>query len=139
MGLVGRVGRRAVVEHVGGRCNDRLLDPPDLLRVMTAAGSATIAVCKSRERFRLDGQRGEVTTVTVEGSPLVRTCVVVEGWDLDELVRIRRRLRLEGASNVPVHQALVGATGHRAVGLTRGGDHFPPSTGRPPPLNGTPT
>jgi len=106
MGVLGAMIDVGAVDRIGTQCGTRPLDRRAVLQLSTAAGIPTIGVRKRRERFRLDRQRAELTTMTIEGTLLSLKCVVLEGCDLFELVRIRRMLGLEHASNVPVHQAL---------------------------------
>jgi len=82
------------------------VDLSSILQLSTAAGIEPIEVYKRRERFRVDGQRVEKTTMKIKGSPFTLKCAVLEGSDLDDLIRLRRVLRLDDGHNISIHQAL---------------------------------
>ena len=82
------------------------VDLSSILQLSIAAGIQPIEVYKRRERFRVDGQRVEKTTMKIKGSPFTLKCAVLEGSDLDDLIRLRRVLRLDDGHNISIHQAL---------------------------------
>ena len=67
--------------------------------------TTTVTVRKKRRRFSVGSARAEVTEISVAGGPSARS-IAIEGDDLDELVRLRKKLGLDGEDNVPMHEML---------------------------------
>lgn len=75
------------------------------LRRQLRDDTTTVVVRKKRRRFEVGSARAEVTDVVVDGGPTARS-IAIEGDDLDELVRLRKKLGLTGEANVPMHEML---------------------------------
>lgn len=65
-----------------------------------------VLVTKDRRRYRIGSMRAEVTDVTFGRTGNVLRTIAIEGDDLEELVRLRDRLGLDGARNVSLHRAI---------------------------------
>ena len=70
------------------------------------SGVRAIFVSKQRRRYTVGDLRAEVTDVEIiESGEMLRT-LSIEGDDLRELVKLRKKLGLKGEENTPVHQAI---------------------------------
>lgn len=69
-------------------------------------GIRAVFVVKLRRRYRIGNLRAEVTKVEITATGEVLRTLSVEGDDLDELVRLRKKLGLKGEENIPVHEVL---------------------------------
>ena len=65
-----------------------------------------VLVAKERRRFRIGAVRAEVTDVTLEHTSTILRTLAIEGDDLEELVRLRKKLGLKGSANVALHVAI---------------------------------
>jgi hypothetical protein len=69
-------------------------------------GVRAVFVVKRRRRYWIGSLRAEATKVEIVATGEVMRTVSVEGDDLDELVRLRKKLGLKGEENIPVHEVL---------------------------------
>lgn len=67
---------------------------------------AIVFVSKTRRVYRIGDLRAEVTDIEIMATGEVLRTVSIEGDDLRELVKLRKRLGLKGEANTPVHQAI---------------------------------
>lgn len=85
-------------------------DDFDLAKAVAAldaeAAAKVVLVSKYRRRYRIGDMRAEVTELTIDKTGEVLRSIAIEGDDLDELVALRKKLRLKGNDNVAVHVAL---------------------------------
>lgn len=65
-----------------------------------------IFVMKQRRRYLIGDLKAEVTDVEVIETGEVMRTLSIEGDDLRELVKLRKKLGIKGETNTPVHQAI---------------------------------
>ena len=65
-----------------------------------------VFVTKERRRFEFGGVKAEVTDITITETGEELQTLAIQGADLDELVKLRKRLGLKGEDNVAVHVAI---------------------------------
>lgn len=70
------------------------------------SGVRPVFVSKDRHRYTVGDLRAEVTDIAIHDSGEVLRTLSIEGDDLKELVRLRKKLGLKGVRNTAVHQAI---------------------------------
>lgn len=75
-------------------------------RLAPDSGVRAVFVTKTRRRYRLGDLRAEVTDVEVTETGDVMRTLSIEGDELRDLVKLRKKLGLKGETNTPVHQAI---------------------------------
>ncbi len=65
-----------------------------------------VFVTKQRQRYQFGGVKAEVTDITITETGEELQTLAIQGTDLDELVKLRKRLGLKGEDNVAVHVAI---------------------------------
>ena len=75
-------------------------------RLAPDSGVRAVFVTKTRRRYRIGELRAEVTDVEMTETNEVMRTISIEGADLRELVKLRKKLGLKGEPNTPVHQAI---------------------------------
>lgn len=65
-----------------------------------------VFVTKRRQRFEFGSVKAEVTDITITETGEELQTLAIQGTDLDELVKLRKRLGLKGEDNVAVHVAI---------------------------------
>ncbi len=71
-----------------------------------ASGVRAVFVTKERRRYRVGDLRAEATDIKVRETGEILYTLSIEGNDLDDLTRLRKRLGLRDEDNVAVHNAL---------------------------------
>ena len=79
-----------------------------IARIAPDSGVRVVLVTKKRRRYVIGDLRAEVTDVEVAETGEVMRTLSIEGDDLRELVRLRKKLGLKGEPNTPVHRAIDG-------------------------------
>jgi len=70
------------------------------------SGVRAMVVTKDRRRYFVDSLKAEVTDIEIHDTGEVLRTLSIEGDDLDQLVKLRKKLGLKGETNTPVHQAI---------------------------------
>lgn len=78
----------------------------EISRIDTDPDTRAVFVKKQRRRYTIGELRAEATDIVIlESSKVLRT-LAIEGDDLDDLVKLRKRLGLKDERNLAVHEAI---------------------------------
>ncbi len=82
----------------------------DLVRAINeldpALGVRAVFVTKERRRYRIGSLKAEVTDIEIDDVEEPMRTLAIEGENLDELIKLRKRLGLIDEDNVAVHQVI---------------------------------
>lgn len=80
--------------------------PKAVKKLGPKSGVRAMVVTKERRRYFIGELKAEVTDIEIHDTNEVLRTLSIEGDDLAELVKLRKKLGLKGESNTPVHQAI---------------------------------
>jgi len=80
--------------------------PKEVKKLDPTSGVRAVFVTKHRHRYRIDELRADVTDIEIHETELTLHTLAIEGDNLKELVRLRKKLGLRDEPNRPVHELI---------------------------------
>lgn len=80
--------------------------PKEIKKLDPIDGVRAVFVTKQRRRYTIGDIKAEVTDIEIHDSDQVLRTLLIEGDDLKQLVKLRKKLGIRDEPNVPMHQLI---------------------------------